>query len=210
MGVFDLFKKKNNNISKNPEQSLKLQGPKYLRHYLTPLTSEIADNFKTAYPDVQWIGQLISSTKNRFFQIKYYGDLINDETIIDSEKGVLKAVINDSSTGEEILLFDKMLHGWEGFICNSYVDHKNINRDASKLYQIGSLPNKFQLVFLAFYNEGTKSELQESANSDGNIILENGSTINLQDAFDNAFDAVVIYAIDELGNKYELVNEELA
>lgn len=210
MRLFNLFKKKDKKLDKNPEEFLKLQGPKYLRKYLTPLSSDIVDSFKIKYPDVQWVGQLISSTQNRLFQIKYHGDLMNDETIIDSEKGILQVIIVDTATSEEILLFDKMLHGWDGFICNAYEDQKSINRVANKLYKSKSNSQKFRIVFLAFYNDGTKRELIESSTSDGTIELENDLILNLQDAFDNAFDAIAIYAIDEQGNKYEIVNEELA
>ena len=209
MGIFNFFKKESANSDKNPEPelSVKLQGPKYLREHLTTVTSDIVGNFKINYPNIQWIGQLISSTKNRLFQIKYYGTLMNDETIIDSEKDLLRIIIEDTASGEEILLFDKMFHGWDAFICNTYADQKNIRRESPNLYKP---KNKFQIVVLAFYNESTKQELIESSTTIGTIELENGLTLNLQDAFDDAFDAILIYAIDEQGNKFQIVNEELA
>ncbi|MDP4265645.1 MAG: hypothetical protein Q8941_24205 [Bacteroidota bacterium] len=210
MGLFNLFKKKVDKQDQPLQDILKLQGPKYLRKHLTPLTSDIVDNFKIKLPGTQWIGQLISTTQNRHFQIKYYGDLMNDETIIDTDKGVQRLIAVDTDSNEEILLFDKMLHGWDGFICNTYEDQRNVFRSSTKLYKSRKNTYNFRIVLLTFYNNGTKQELLDSAASTGQVQLENGVTLDLQDAFDDAFDAIVIYAIDNNGNKFELVNEELA
>jgi len=210
MGLFNLFKKKDDKQDQSQENSLRLQGPKYLRDHLTSLTADIISSFKIKHPNVQWLGQLTSTKQNRRFQIKYYGDLLNDETIIDTDKGVQQLIAVDTDTNEEILLFDKMIHGWDGFICDTYHDQKNVYRKANKLYKSKDNTYNFRIVVLAFYNNGTKQELLESATSEGQIQLESGLTLNLQDAFDDAFDAIIIYAIDDSGNKFELVNEELA
>jgi hypothetical protein len=210
MGLFNLFKKKDNKQGQIQQDSLKLQGPKYLRKHLTPLSADIVGEFKIKQPNIQWIGQLISTTQNRHFEVKYYGDLMNDKTIIAADKGVQKLIAIDPDSKEDILLFDKMLHGWDGLICNTYQDQKNVDRNPNKLYKSKNKTDKFKIVFLAFYNEGTKQELLESATPNGQIQLETGLALNLQDAFDDAFDSVVIYAIDDDGNKFELINEELA
>lgn len=210
MGLFNFFQKKDNKQKQGQQGSLKLQGPKYLREQLTPLTSDILGNFKNKYPDVQWIGQLISTGQNRRFRIKYYGDLMNDETIIDSDKGVQQIIAVDIESNEEILLFDKMIHGWNGFVCDSYQDQNSVDRKAIKLYKSKVNTYNFRILLLAFYNNGTRQELLELATSEGEIQLENGLTLKIQDAFDDAFDAIVIYAIDDKGNKFEIVKEELA
>jgi hypothetical protein len=210
MRLFNIFQKKDKKQEQGQQDLLKLQGPKYLRNYLTPLTSEIVGNFKIKYPDVQWIGQLISNGQNRHFQIKYYGDIMNNETIIDTDKGVQQILAVDIETNSEILLFDKMIHGWNGFVCNTYHDQKNIDRKANKLYRSKNNNYNFRIVLLAFYNKGTGQELIESATSTGEVQMENGLTLKVQDAFDDAFDVIAIYAIDDQGNKFEIINEELA
>lgn len=210
MGLFNLFNKKTDKQDQSPQDSLKLQGPKYLRDHLTPLATDNVSNVKIKDADVQWIGQLKSTGQNRRFQIKYYGDLLNNETIIDNHEGVQQIVAVATDSNEEILLFDKMLHGWEGFICDRYQDQKNISRNANKLYKSKHNTYSFEIVVVAFYNSGTRHELLETVTSSGEIELENGLTLNIQDAFDDAFDAITIYAIDEHGNKFELTNEELA
>jgi hypothetical protein len=209
MGLFNIFQKKDKKQERGKQDSLKLQGPKYLRDYLTPLTSEIVGNFKIKNPNVQWIGQLISTGQNRHFQIKYYGDIMNDETIIDTDKGVQQIIAVDIDSNEEILLFDKMIHGWNGFVCNTYQDQKNVDRKANKLYMSKNNNCNFRIVLLAFYNKGTSQELIESATPTGEVQMENGLTLKVQDAFDDAFDAIAIFAIDSHGNKFEIVNEEL-
>ena len=211
MGLFNIFNKKDNRQDQKSQSTLvKLQGPKYLRKHLAPPTPDIEGKVKIKLPGIQWIGQLISSTQNRHFQIKYYGDLINGETIIDTNKGVQRIVAVDAKSNEEILLFDKMLHGWDGFISNSYKDQQGVDRNPYKLYQSKKSTNNLRILFLGYYNDGTKQELMESSSSDGKVELENGVTLSLQDAFDDAFDAITIFAIDDQENKFELVNEELA
>jgi len=209
MGLFNFFKKQDKQ-DQTPQGTLMLQGPKYLRKNLAIPTPDLIDIVKIKYPDIQWIGQLITSTQNRHFKIQYYGDLMNNETIIGSDKGVQRLIAIDSSTDEEILLFDKTVHGWEGFITDAYEEQKSIPRLVDKIYRTKKNADTFRILFLAFYNYGTKQELLELKNAEGQVELGNGSVLNIQDAFDDAFDAVVIYAIDDNGNRFELINEELA
>jgi hypothetical protein len=212
MGLFNLFNKKDNRQDQTQSQPnlLKLQGPKYLRKNLAPPTSDIAGKVKITLPGVQWIGQLISTAQNRRFQIKYYGDLKNRETITDTGKAVQRIIAVDPDSNEEIVLFDKMYHGWDGFISNIYEDQKNVNRNPSNLYQSKNGAYNFRILVIAYYNDGTKQELVESSTHDRQFELENGVTLDLQDAFDDSFDGITIFAIDDEGNKFELVDEELA
>ncbi len=210
MGLFDFFKKKQDTSSKIPsiQISLKLQGPKFLRRNLATPDPDVANKVIIEDPNIQWFGQLISTTGNKKFQIRYFGNLMEGETITDTIEAVQKTIAIDIVTKEEILLFDKMLHGWDGFINNTYQDQKNINRVTDKIYKSKTNSDTFQILVLAYYNSGTREELLDSVNAMGNILLENGSNLNIQDAFDDAFDAVVIYAIDEQGNKFELINHD--
>jgi hypothetical protein len=102
------------------------------------------------------------------------------------------------------------VHGWEGFITDAYEEQKSIPRLVDKIYRTKNNADTFRILFLAFYNDGTKQELLELKNSEGQVELGDGSVLSIQDAFDDAFDAVVIYAIDDNGNRFELINEELA
>lgn len=207
MGLFDFFKKGSEPQPVRP--ILKLQGPKYLRNHLSVPAAGMGSTVKIQYPDIQWLGQLVSQLQNRFFQIRYYGKLLDNETITDTEEGVLRVVAINPDSKEEILLFDKMLHGFDGFISNANADSASIARNADKRYHQDT-SEKFQILILAFYNEGTRQELMDQVDPNGNIETENGHTIPIQDAFDDAFDVLAIYAIDEKGRKFDLVNEELA
>ena len=210
MGLFSLFRKKGGKQENDQSTLLKLQGPKYLKEHLAIPSDEIKAQIRISNPEVQWMGQLVSAAGNREFQIKYYGDLMNEETIIDTDNGVQRVIAIDTKSNEEILLFDKMLHGWDGFITNAFEGQKNTPRIPDKLYIAKNNTDIFTIGFVAYYNNGTKQELMESVTSEGVIQLDSGLSVDLQDAFDDGFDAVVIYAFDEKGNKFELVNEELA
>jgi hypothetical protein len=203
MGLFNFFKKQ------VKQDRLLIQGPKYLRNNLTTPTPDLIDTIKIQ-PAIEWMGQLISSTQNRFFKIRYYGDLLDNETIVSEDDNPQRVIAIDVDTNEEILVFDKALHGWDGFIIDGYKDQKNIPRPADKLYQTKNGADRFRIIFVAVYNSGTEQELLELKASENQMELENGLTLNIQDAFDDAFDWVVIYAIDDNGNRFELINEELA
>lgn len=126
MGLFNLFNKKSKEPEKSSEYSLVLQGPRYLRQYLT--TPKL-DAGKIRHPKIEWAGQLISSTGSTLFQIKYFG---------------------------------------------------------------------------------TRETLIEFTNESGQIEFDNGQHLDMQDAFDDAFDGLSVYAIDESGKKFQIIDEELA
>ena len=211
MGLMDFFKKKQ--FAKPQEQTASLtmilQGPRYLRSYLTVPDLDIADKAKIEDPYIEWIGQLVSITQNRQFTIRYYGDLINEEIIVADKDAGQKIVAIDIKTNEEILLFDKTLHGWDGFITGAYEEHKSLERHANKAYVSKNNTANFKILVKAYYKVGTREELQAETSTSGKVEV-NGEMLSLQDAFDDAFDALVIYAIDENGNRFEIINEELA
>jgi hypothetical protein len=211
MGIFNFSKKKQS--TKQHEQpassAVIIQGPRYLRSYLIDPDADVTDKFKIEAPHIEWVGQLASSTQNRQFAIHYYGSLINKEVIVADKDIVQKVVAVDVYTNEKILLFDKTLHGWGGFITDAYEEYKSLERPANKVYVSKYDTVKFKILFVAYYNASTKEELQEEATVSG-MVEVNGAMLPLQDAFDDAFDALVIYAIDEKGNRFEIINEELA
>jgi hypothetical protein len=207
MGIFDLFKKRSD---PEPEDGLKLLGPKYLRDYLTIASPDMADLVRISHPNIQWLGQLQTSSGNGDFKIKYFGDLLSGVTVIDKNEKPFSVVAVDPMTKEEIVVFDKQLHGWDGFICNTREFDDDPGRKPDNWYKTRDGQDTFHILFLAYYNQSTRDELHDMAGPDGKIENGREQIIPLQDAFDDAFDALVIYAIDAKGKKYDIVNEELA
>lgn len=210
MGLFDFLKNKKPGEAVAKTHNLLIRGPRYLRPHLTAPDNDIAAALRLPVQhDVQWSGQLISSRRDRFFDIHYFGDLINDETIVDTCDIVQKIIAVNPIDGQEIILFDKACHGWEGFICDMYSGQELLGLN-SKKYISKTRSDNFRIVFIANYNSGTKTKLLDSVDQNGNIMLENGSRLHIQDAFDDAFDAVTIYAVDRSHRYFKIVGEELA
>lgn len=211
MGLFDFLKSKQQPTeeSPTPQPALMMQGPAYLRPYLKPLDADLHKLLRIQTRNHEWVGQLVSGNNNCFFSIRFFGNLLSGSLIVSKDRKPQKTIAVVSDTQEEILLFDKALHGWDGFICNCYESEK-ADRPADTIYTSKTGTTKFRIVLLAIYSEGTHEELPGNIDKDGNIELENGIMIPLQDAFDNAFDGLVVYAIDENGKHFELINEELA
>lgn len=156
------------------------------------------------------MGQLISSAGNTFFSLKYFGNVLVNETIASTDKMVNKVVAIDITTKEEILLFDKAFHGYDGFIAEAYLKQRYSHRPATLQYVSKRNSEKFQIIIKAYYNYGTREGLIDFANQQGQIEFDNGTHLDLQDAFDDSFDGLSIFAIDESGNKFQIIDEELA
>jgi len=209
MGIFNFGKKEK--ADKPLNSTFLLQGPGYLRKNLDKLDPDLINKIRIKNASIQWAGQLKSSEGNSYFQIRYFGELLGNATIVSTREGIPQRLMAIDSNGkEEILLFDKAFHGWEGYVVNEHESARNISRSIDLLYQNKKGSNTFRIVFLAYYNEGIKEEILELKTSPDQIQLADGRIVSLQDGFDNAFDAVLIYAIDEEGIISEIINEELS
>jgi hypothetical protein len=216
MGIFNfLFGKRKYDDYLPPDKldlfnSLKLLGPKYLRKHLTTPLPELASASKIKHSDIEWVGQLISSSQNIYFEIKYYGDIMNREYIAYCKEGVAKVVAVDTKTKEEILLFDKAYHGYDGFMGEVYEEDRKKTRIPDKKYVSKKGSDKFQIVLHVYYNHGIREAIADDADSKKMIEFEDGISMPMQDAFDDAFDGLNVIAIDENGNKFTIILEELA
>lgn len=213
MGLFNFFKRKQPDWPAGTAlpSPLTAQGPMYLRPYLTLLEEDMKSFYKIRYPNVEWIGQLVSSTGNRWFTIKYYGELLDKATIVNANlrQWPMKVVAVDDQSGEEIVLFDKAVHGFEGFIAHEYKETMPASRPVDKEYPFANAGLSFKIVFVAFYNS-TEEHLSEYLNDDGLVEVPEGiGPISLADACPDAFDALGVYVIGKNGKRTEMISEEL-
>lgn len=190
--------------------SLVLQGPKYLRPFLTNLDADLAAKFPVKYPGTIWRGQLVSSSQNKLFKIKFYGDEFKDGCIAATEEAGQIVIAVDPVSNEEILLFDKARHGWDAFHSGFYEEERQIERPVDNWCQTEHGTDTFRLVITAYYNEGTKETLLDEVDDNGMVELPSGDMLPLQDAFDDCFDSFGVDAIDEQGHAFKLISEELA
>lgn len=190
--------------------SLILQGPKYLRPVLTNLDADLAAKFPVKYPGIMWRGQLVSSSQNKLFKIKFYGNEFKDGCIASTEEAAQIVIAVDPVSNEEILIFDKARHGWDAFHSGFNEEERQMERPVDNWSRTKHGTETFRLVITAFYNEGTKESLLEEVDDNGMVELPSGDILPLQDAFDDCFDSFGVDAIDEQGHAFELIAEELA
>src|SRR4051812_48958756 len=119
MGIFDFLRipEKQPDPAGDGIASLVIKGPAYLRNLLQPVVQQISGLPKFSR-DRQFMGKLVSDGDSRF-SLTFYGDLSPDGLIIDQDQTPLKLIATGENSGEEVVLFDKACHGWEGSIAGA-------------------------------------------------------------------------------------------
>lgn len=206
MGIFDFLKKK---TQPSPYgAALKIQGPEYLRKHLVQKDNTVQLPLKWKDRQRTWTGQLVSAAGGSYFELYYHGKCDNDR-ILGTNDSILRVVAVSLNDGEEIVVFDNTRHGWDGYIGDAYSEQEDFERKAVNKFTSSYGTLQFRIYMQATYNHGTESELMQEAEN-GHVTLMDGSMVAVQDAFDNAFDVVSIYAVDENDRIFEIVSEELA
>lgn len=201
MSIFDFHK---HNLS------LPVKGPEYLRNNLTRPGDEFSGILKEQEGKGHWFGQLISTDGERKFQLHYDGWLDEgNTTIAPATDDVLKLVAIPANTGEEILVFDKALYGWDGFVENAYQQARQIQGRAIHPYPSSDEPGLFSVLLVITYSEHSINKLKDES-MDGKVKLGDGSVVSLQDAFDNGFDQLSVYALDRNNQLVEVVSQKLS
>lgn len=206
MGIFDFLKKK---IQPVPNvAALKIQGPEYLRKHLARKDDAVQLPLKWKDRQRTWTGQLVSAGGGTYFELYYHGKCDIDR-ILAANDGILKVVAVSLNDGEEVVVFDNTRHGWDGYIGDTYSEQEDFERKAVNKFTSSYGTLQFRIYLQVTYNHGAESELMQEAKN-GHLTLMDGSMVAIQDAFDNAFDVVSIYAVDENDRIFEIVSEELA
>ncbi len=144
MGLFDLFKKKEN--SSIPTTDNGILGPTFFDGLATHI-----DNPKDLHSH-EWRRQLKTKTGQTQFKIKFYGQLhIEYNNLIvgtDFAPSLVYAV--DSKNNEEILLFDGCSHGYDAIFCNTYTNEQINNRLASEFYIDQDGNDTFEIIVSSY------------------------------------------------------------
>jgi len=200
MSIFDFHKH---------DLSLPVNGPQYLRSNLTIPGEEFSGLLKEHEGKGHWFGQLTSSGGGKKFELQYDGWLDEGNTSISpATDDVLKLVAIPADTKDEILVFDKALYGWSGFIENSYPQARLIHERAIHPYPSSNAPGLFSVLLVVSYSEHSIGKLKGESVG-GKVRLGDGSVVSLQDAFDNGFDHFAVYAIDKNRQAVEVISQKL-
>jgi len=196
MGLFDFLKKK------QPDRKA-IPGPTYLEG----LTEKV--NAKDILKH-EWRRKLKSPSGQTKFGIKYYGKLHSElkHLIMGINSAPILVYAVDPDNGQEILIFDGCKYGYDALFCDTYTE-KQINRLANKTYTIEG-ERSFEIIISIYNGAYFDNELSALADNDGFVELANGSKQNLDFVNRNAFDTLQVYAVNEKGESFNIISEELA
>ena len=197
MGILNFLKKKKAIARQIP-------GPGYLDNLAEVI---IADDVLKH----EWRGRLKSPSGQTKFKIKFYGKLHShyNNLIVGTDFAPLLVYAADPETGEEILVFDGCKYGYNALFCDTYSKDQNGNRPVDSTYSAKG-DSVFEIIISVYNVVYFDNELAGSADSDGFVELADGSKQSLFDASRNAFDTLSVYAINEKGERFMIISEELA
>lgn len=150
---------------------------------------------------------LCSSTGNEKFEVWYYGDLFEGQTyIVDSDIAPEVIVAKDTVTGEEIVIHDGAIHGYDNMFCNEYEKEVVENR-VLKQYPISAS----KLVIEIGYGIDYEDEKEDyEVDDDGYVTLLDGRKMLWEDVKRNGMDYLAIFYENEKGNLIQFYDKELA
>lgn len=199
MGIFDIFK--NNKVVKSTDNGI--LGPTFLEMFTEHIQNP--DKLETH----EWRRKLKSSSGNTFFKIKFYGEL-DSNLIVNTDFAPMIIWAIDISTREEILLFDGCKHGYNSLFCDVYTDEQINTREIFDIYKDKKGNELFEIIISTYYGIDYDDEFEEEVDQNGFIELIDNSKKEFEYVKRNGFDTLQILAIDEKGNSFEIVSEELA
>lgn len=161
--------------------------------------------------DIEWRGQVQSSTGNKKFRIKYYGEIFEKYQLIANTDIAPELIFaEDIETNEKILLFDGCKHGYDAMFCDTYTPEQINDRPLSNLFTDKDGHEIFEVIVTVYYNIDYEDELPYLQDETGNIELISGEIITTETLTRNGFDFIAIKVINEKGNWQTIFEKELA
>jgi hypothetical protein len=202
MGLFNIFRKAKKELRMNNG----LRGPTFLEGL-----TEIIVEPKTLEKH-EWRGKLKTASGCTKFQIKYFGHLHPEHQNlivgIDETPALILAV--EPNSGQEIVIFDGCIHGYNAMFCDTYSPEQKKNRNTDKIYRTSDGIDTFELTIFTYNGIDYDDEFGSQVDERGLIELIDGSKVELETVKRNGFDALQILATTENGDVIEIVSEELA
>lgn len=145
---------------------------------------------------------LRSSAGNEIFEVWYYGNLFKvkgeeQPYIVETDVAPEIIIAKDTATGEEIVIHDGAIHGYNNMFCDEY-DEETIKGRALKQYPIPASKLVIELTYSIDYEE-EKEEYEIDDN--GYVTLIDGRKMLWEDVKRNG--------MDFLGISYQNENEDL-
>ena len=200
MGIFDTFKKKANFTTDNG-----VLGPTFF----DDLTVHIQNPEDLQFGE--WRRQLKTPSGQTKFKIKFYGQLHEEyqNLIIGTDFAPSLVLAVDSSTGEEILLFDGCKHGYDSMFCFTFTAEQITNRPTDNFFKDQDGNDTFEIVITTF-NDELDEYFQNEVDENGFIELIDGTKMEFEKAKRNCYHTLQILVTNGNGQTFEVVAEELA
>lgn len=197
MGLFDFLKKKKPAVKQVP-------GPTYLDN----LTEYVSDSDILKH---EWRRKLVSSNGQTKFQIRFYGRLHPElDLIVKTDFAPILVYAVDPDNGQEILIFDGCKYGYDALFCNTYTQEQIVGRPVDAIYKSRNGDKLFEIIISVYNGSYCDGELSGQIDSDGLIELVDGQKQKIDIVERNAFDTLQVYAINEKGQRFNIISEELA
>ncbi len=193
-------------MNNNKDSDNGILGLQYLEKYTEPILNP------SQLLDFEWRRQLISTSGNRTFSIKYYGDLhsSNKHLIVGTDFAPQKVVAIDTESKEVILLFDACKHGYHAMLCDKYTTTQVESRTVDKMYQDASGNDTFEIIISAYYQIDYEDEFRQEVDLNGYLELVNGERMDFDILKRNACDFFSVLGINKNGELIEILSEELS
>jgi hypothetical protein len=199
MGLFDFLKKK------KPVVVKKIPGPTYLEG-LTEIVQ--ADDILQH----EWRRKLKAPSGQTHFNIRFYGQLHPElkDLIVRTDFAPILVYAVDPDNGQEFLIFDGCKYGYDALFCDSYSKKQIKNRPTNTTYQSTNGDEVFDIIISIYNGIYFAGEFADQADSEGYIELVDGKKEKLEVVERNAFDTLQVYAINESGEVFNIIAEELS
>ena len=145
--------------------------------------------------------QLCAQDGSDDFKILFYGNLMGKHLIAATEDAFSKVIAKALSSGEEILVFDGMVHGYNNLAC---YEHSEAIERPLKESDFGQ--GKIFIEIESLPDDESDWELDE----DRNVIINEDKKIPWQEFKRNAICWLQVYFVTKDGHKKEIIDEELS
>ena len=204
MGLLDIFKKGKKLHHSTTDNGV--LGPTFLEGLTEPIQNP---------KDLQaheWRRRLKTASGQTKFKIKFYGQLHEDykNLIVGTAFAPSLVFAVDTSTGQEILLFDGCKHGYNALFCDTFTDEQITNRLANNFYIDQDGKDTFEIVISTYNGVEYEEEFADEVDENGLIELIDGTKMEFEKVKRNGYDTLQIWATNNIGKNIDLVSEELA
>lgn len=183
------------------------EAPTYFENFVTYENESLFKDLN----EIEWRGQIKSSTNNKKFGIKYYGDLFGKENlIVGTDFSEALVIAEDIVTKEQIVIFDGCKFGYNAMLCDEYSKEEINNRPTEKMYTDKNGNKTFEIVVSTYNGIPYDEEMEDFINEENKVELISGEIISPEQLERNGFDWFAISIINEKGKLTRIVDEELA